>query len=157
MTPDRHNFIFLSDLGGVIGVSLITGILVFINILLHYEVMTLLNAVLMRLKFLARIRILLLMFGLIITHLVEIWIFEAGYYFLDGREGFGSIVGPVQEGALDYVYFSSVTYTTLGYGDLVPVGPIRLLSAIEGLSGLLLVAWSSSFTFIEMHRFWRQR
>jgi len=42
----------------------------------------------------------------------------------------------------------------VGFGDLVPIGPIRMLTAAEGLTGLALVTWSASFTFLAMQRFW---
>jgi voltage-gated potassium channel Kch len=37
------------------------------------------------------------------------------------------------------LYFSVVTFTTLGYGDLIPAKQFRLLAASEALVGLLLV------------------
>ena len=57
---------------------------------------------------------------------------------------------------LDYVYFSFITYTTVGYGDMVPRGPIRFIAATEALTGWVLLGWSASFTFLEMQRFWRE-
>ena len=36
------------------------------------------------------------------------------------------IDGTFEEGALDFIYFSVVNYTTLGFGDLIPRGPIRI-------------------------------
>jgi hypothetical protein len=56
---------------------------------------------------------------------------------------------------LDAVYLSTATFTTVGYGDLIPQGPLRLLLGIESLSGFLLVTWSASFTYLEMQRNWR--
>ena len=65
--------------------------------------------------------------------------------------GTEAIVG----GWIDAVYLSTVTYTTVGYGDLIPQGPLRLLLGVEALSGFLLVTWSASFTYLEMQRNWR--
>jgi hypothetical protein len=59
-------------------------------------------------------------------------------------------------GLLDAVYFSAVTYSTVGYGDMVPLGPIRFLAGTQSLVGLVLITWSASFTFLEMERFWRR-
>jgi voltage-gated potassium channel len=57
------------------------------------------------------------------------------------------------------VYFSLVTYTTIGFGDVV-LGPgWRVLSGIEGLSGILLIGWSTAFVFAvvnRMYEHWRQ-
>src|SRR3546814_19788507 len=58
-------------------------------------------------------------------------------------------------GLLDAVYLSAVTFTTVGFGDLAPVGPIRFLCGMEALSGFVLITWSASFTYLELNRFWR--
>ena len=44
-------------------------------------------------------------------------------------------------GGLDYLYFSVVTFTTLGYGDLKPLGYIRLFAATEAIIGALMIAY----------------
>ena len=50
------------------------------------------------------------------------------------------------------LYFSLVTYTTIGFGDVV-VGPgWRVLAGIEGLTGILLVGWSTAFVFAVVNR-----
>ena len=53
-----------------------------------------------------------------------------------------------------FIYFSSVVYTTVGFGDLLPVGALRILTAAEGLAGLAMITWSASFTFLAMQRLW---
>lgn len=55
---------------------------------------------------------------------------------------------------MNCLYFSAETYTTLGFGDLTPAGPVRLLAGVEALNGLLLIGWSASYTYIAMERFW---
>lgn len=52
------------------------------------------------------------------------------------------------------LYFSAETYSSLGYGDVVPGGDLRLLAGVEVLNGLLLIGWSASYTYIAMERFW---
>ena len=47
-----------------------------------------------------------------------------------------------------------MSYTTVGFGDVTPVGPIRFMAATEALTGLVLITWSASFTYLEMERFW---
>jgi hypothetical protein len=141
---------------GVAGVSIV---LVVICALLHYEVLRALSDWLDRMKRLHRTRVLVLILGLLATHICEIWVYAFGYGVLDGLAGFGSIakvsVPSPSIDWLDYIYFSFVTYTTVGYGDLVPVGPIRFIAATEALNGWVLLGWSASFTFLEMQRFWR--
>jgi len=55
---------------------------------------------------------------------------------------------------LDAVYLSFVTFTTVGYGDLIANGYMRYLTGVEALTGLILVTWSASFLFVEMQKFW---
>jgi hypothetical protein len=43
------------------------------------------------------------------------------------------------------LYFSAVTFSTLGYGDLVPHHEWRLFSALEGVVGLLMIGWSTAY------------
>jgi hypothetical protein len=39
------------------------------------------------------------------------------------------------------LYFSLVTLSTVGYGDIVPLdGEVRMLAALEGVTGVLYVA-----------------
>jgi hypothetical protein len=56
---------------------------------------------------------------------------------------------------LDAVYLSATTYSTLGYGDLVPRGPIRFLLGTEAVVGFVMITWSASFAYLEMARYWR--
>jgi hypothetical protein len=37
---------------------------------------------------------------------------------------------------------------------LVPQGPARMLAGVEALNGLLLIGWTSSFTYVAMAEFW---
>jgi len=50
------------------------------------------------------------------------------------------------------LYFSAVTYATIGYGDITPPADYRLLASIEGLTGILMCAWSGGFFFAVVTR-----
>jgi potassium channel LctB len=50
----------------------------------------------------------------------------------------GNPLAPGRHGVFTAIYFSFVTATSLGYGDVVPVGAVRLLAVAEGAAGLLL-------------------
>jgi hypothetical protein len=54
-------------------------------------------------------------------------------------------------------YFSGVTYTTLGYGDLVLAKPWRLLAPIEGLMGVLMCGLSTGYFFVVVSRIHQSR
>ncbi len=50
------------------------------------------------------------------------------------------------------LYFSLAAYTTIGFGDVVLPAGWRVLGGIEGLTGILLVGWSTAFTFAVINR-----
>jgi len=47
-----------------------------------------------------------------------------------------------------------MTYTALGFGDITLIGPLRLFTVIEVITGLLLIAWTASAVFLAMRQFW---
>lgn len=122
---------------------------------LHYEALERFNNGLPHLRLQPRLRVLVLIFGLFAVHTLEIWIFDASLYVVAQWPQLGGIAGVEQLRLLDAVYLSTATYTTVGYGDLAPQGPLRLLLGVEALSGFMLVTWSASFTYLEMQRNWR--
>ncbi|NMD09174.1 MAG: two pore domain potassium channel family protein [Phyllobacteriaceae bacterium] len=82
-------------------------------------------------------QILLLLFavlGIVALHTAEIWSYALVYLQLGAISDF--------EPAL---YFSTVSFTTIGYGDIVLGPQWRILSAIEGANGLILFGWSTAF------------
>lgn len=56
------------------------------------------------------------------------------------------IVGAVPAGA-DVLYFAFVNYTTLGYGDVVPVERWRLIGPTTAMCGVLMFGWSTAVIF----------
>jgi hypothetical protein len=50
------------------------------------------------------------------------------------------------------IYFSAVTYTTTGYGDVVLPPPWRLAGGVEALTGILMCGWSTGFFFAVVNR-----
>jgi hypothetical protein len=123
-------------------------------VLLHYEGLLLTLRGLARLGVRRRVKVLYGIGSVLLLHTVEIWIFGLVYWLLLHWPETGS-VGPGVQHLFDLVYFSAATYTTAGYGDLVPVGAIRFLAGTESLAGFVLITWSASFTFLEMEKFWK--
>lgn len=128
--------------------------MIVLTVLFHYEMLNLFTRVLARPGGKPRIRILYLVLGLFTLHTLEILAFAGAYYLLPGL-GLGSLQGPEADQFLFYFYYSAVVYTTLGFGDIIPLGPLKILTAMEGLVGLGFITWSASFTFLEMQRYWR--
>ncbi|MCP5055561.1 MAG: two pore domain potassium channel family protein [bacterium] len=133
-------------------VAVSTVILVLIAIGMHFEVLRYLSFRLPRSRIPRRFRVGLVIIVAVATHLAESLVFALGIGLLI-QGGYGEIDGPIST-ARDVMYFSIVTYTSLGYGDLVPVGSLRILCGVEALTGLVLIAWTASFTYVEMQRYW---
>jgi len=90
----------------------------------------------------------------VIAHLLEVLIFAIALYFMLSHSLITfSIDAP---NFFDIFYFSGTTYTTVGYGDIVLIGNGRIVSVVESLMGLVLIAWTASFTYYEMNRKWSQ-
>lgn len=96
-----------------------------------------------------------MIFGAIMTHIVEISIFAEAYYLLSHWPHFGSIEDMYGEPSTDYWYYSFVVFTSLGFGDLTPHGSIRMMTALETLTGLILIAWTASFFIVQMQKWER--
>ena len=126
-------------------------------ILIHYEVLSVLDRKLPSFRHIpSRFRVLLGVGVIFLTHVIEIWLFAMGYFLSLQVDGLGTITGdPAGHGVfLDCVYLSFVTFTTVGYGDIVAQGYVRYLTCIVALTGLILITWSASFLFIEMQKYW---
>jgi hypothetical protein len=123
---------------------------------LHYEVLRMLSSALPRFAGAERAKLLIVMFAAFVAHALEILLYGAAYFLLSHTPGLGvlsSTPGPLFSACL---YFSAETYTSLGFGDIVPSGPLRLLAGTETLNGLLLIGWSASFTYLSMEKFWNR-
>ncbi|MGA9442750.1 MAG: potassium channel family protein [Methyloceanibacter sp.] len=60
-------------------------------------------------------------------------------------------VGAVPENT-DLIYFAFGNYTTLGYGDVVPVPEWHLLGPMTALNGVMLIGWSTALVYDMLHR-----
>ena len=83
---------------------------------------------------------------LLLIHTSEVLLFATAYFFLVDVEQFKSFE--------DATYFSTVTFTSLGYGDIVLVGAWRMLSAFQAMTGLLVFGWSTALLFTVVERIW---
>ena len=121
------------------------------SVLLHYECLCFLEKIVERLGS-SRRRLLVTMIGLLAAHIVEIWLYAGAYVALGSFPELGSIVRDAAFAStpLDAVYYSAMVYTTVGFGDMIPTGGLRLITATEALIGLSLITWSASFTFFQM-------
>jgi hypothetical protein len=72
--------------------------------------------------------------GLVAILTIEIWLYGMVYFALGALPDFESAL-----------YFSTTSFTTIGYGDIVLEKSWRLFGAVEGANGLLLFGWSTAF------------
>jgi hypothetical protein len=79
--------------------------------------------------------------GLVAILTVEIWLYAVAY----------RVVGAIADFE-EALYFSTTSFTTIGYGDVVLDRHWRLLGAIEGANGLLLFGWSTAFMLSVIQR-----
>ncbi len=129
-------------------------LLVVATTILHYEVLRSLNSRLPTLRVPGRAKLVVVILAAFVAHAAEMALYGVALYSLVAWLGTGSLTGAAGFSLASCLYFSAETYTSLGFGDLTPVGPVRLLAGVEALNGLLLIGWSASFTYISMERFW---
>lgn len=84
--------------------------------------------------------------GLFVLHGVEIWMYAALY----------KTIGAVPD-MREAVYFSSISYGSIGYDDSLMAPQWRLLGAIEGVAGAILLGWSIAFFVSVMTPFTARR
>lgn len=129
-------------------------LLIAITTVIHYEMLRALNASLPALSIPSRTKLLVVIFSAFVAHAMEMGVYGLALFVLVKYMAVGSLSGPVGFSLVNCLYFSAETYTSLGFGDLTPVGSIRLLAGAEALNGLLLIGWSASYIYIAMERFW---
>jgi hypothetical protein len=73
---------------------------------------------------------------LMLAHTIEIVVWSLSY----------AVVGAAPEGS-ELLYFAFVNYTTLGYGDVIPVKEWRLVGPMAAMNGILMFGWSTAVLF----------
>jgi hypothetical protein len=135
-------------------IVVVNSMLVGLAVGIHYEFLYKLVTLQPKMKVKHRFRIVFGVFGALLAHAIEVWIFALAYYFMHKSEGWGHLEGNFDGSLMDCAYFSVTTFTTLGFGDVQPFGEIRYLTGIESLTGLVLITWTASFLYLEMQRCW---
>lgn len=83
---------------------------------------------------------------LLVLHFVEAAIWAIAYLYL---------ADPLEISQFsDAFYFSIVTFSSLGYGDIVIGSESRLLCGIEAMNGLLIFGWSTALFFAVLQNTW---
>lgn len=135
--------------------TLACAVMVVVTVLLHYESLRLITDQLVpRLRVHPRHELVYVILAVFMIHALEIGLFALAYHALTAA-GLGRIHGAIDGSFFDSLYFSLVSYTSLGFGDVYPVGALRLLCGVEALIGLLMIGWSAYFTYLGMERLWK--
>ena len=141
----------------MITLTLITAGLVILCVIFHGSFLQKLGSLLFKEKKFGFPKISLFIFLTVLAHLIEILFFTVAYRILSPNPNYGKIIGTDTLDWQDFYYFSAVTYTATGYGDLTPTGHLRLLATVEALTGLIMIAWTASLAYFIMSRYWTHR
>ena len=133
---------------------LISLVLVAATIAIHYEVLRQTSQRLTHIKVPPRMRIIVMLVAALTSHMIHVLLYAFAFLWLETIEGFGTIDGQRGHNLEDMFYFSITSYTTLGIGDLIPTGALRMISGTEALNGLVMVGWTASMTYLYMEKFW---
>lgn len=120
----------------------------------HYEFLGAFSTSLPSLRIPARSKLILVIIGTFLAHTLEILLYALAMFLMSRQLGWGTLGGIEDVSFKICLYFSAETFTSLGFGDIVPKGALRPLCGAEALNGLLLIGWSASYIYITMERFW---
>jgi len=131
-------------------------VLVVACILVHYEIMRLTADYLLPHVTVVprRAHVVLGICACFVAHTIEVWMF-AGLYWVLAVETASGFSDENRRAFLDYLYFSTETYTSLGFSDSRQLSnDLRLLAGIEAMIGLVLIAWTASFNYFMFEHYW---
>jgi hypothetical protein len=123
-------------------------------VLLHYEILRGTSLLIPQLGMPPRTRIVVVIGAAFVAHLLQIGLYAVAFIVMQRGLQLGSLAGEVDDTLLDFFYFSTTNFTTLGIGDVHPTGPMRIVAGIQSLNGLVLIGWSASFTYLAMEKLW---
>jgi hypothetical protein len=131
----------------------ISAALILVSCAIFYEVLAHVWVNLPRLEGRPRTQIIFTILATFFAHTVAVWIFGLTYYALDQYFHFGTLGGTITHELIEYVYFSAVSYSSLGLGDVYPTGGLQLLVGVEAILGLILIGWSVTFTYLVTEKY----
>lgn len=144
------------------GVWIFAWLLVLITVSLHYEVIRLVSDKVMpwtqkHIHSLHSRRVIgVAIAALMLGHIAEIWLFAFAMQEMVRFPELGALQGGTGHEWSDFLYLSSVNYTSLGDNELHIVGPARAMASSETLVGMMMIAWSASFTYLSMEKVWKK-
>ncbi|WP_193166262.1 potassium channel family protein [Microbulbifer hainanensis] len=134
---------------------ILNSLLVAAVVVIHHEALNFLFLVGQKWSVRRNMAVLIGVLGALMAHVVEIWLFALGYFYMVHSDHFQTLEGNFDGSLIDCAYFSFTTYTSLGFGDIEPLGHLRFTAGLEALAGLMMITWTASFMFLKMQRYWR--
>ncbi len=138
-------------------IYIVNTLLIALVVLIHYEVLGYMSVKIPNLPIRSHLRVLVGVMGALCAHVLEIWLFGLAYFWANNQSSLGALEGNYDGSLMDSVYFSFTTYSSLGIGDIDPIGGLRFLAGLEALTGLVLIAWTASFMYLEMSQHWKAK
>jgi hypothetical protein len=132
------------------GIGLLTALLC---VFVFHEVLAHVWLALLPLEGRMRLQICITMVACLLSHTICIWLFAAVYFVMENWLHLGALHGVHNYSLISYAHFSSATYSSLGFGDLYPTGPLQMIASIEVILGLMLIGWSVAFTYLVMDKY----
>lgn len=93
------------------------------------------------------VAVILTALALLMLHLVEVILWAVLYVSISDQTGLTNLP--------EAIYFSLITFTTVGYGDITLKEGARLLSGMEAMVGIVTVGLTTAMLFVVIQRFWR--
>lgn len=84
-------------------------------------------------------------YGLLVLHLLQIVAWAFAYWIGEGFPDFTTAF-----------YYSATSYSTVGYGDVLPAGNWKIIGAVEAVTGVLMFGWSTGMLFSVVNQLTRR-
>ena len=129
-----------------------------ITVGLHYESLVFISYFVRQVSGSKRVGVALAVTMALGAHIAEVTVYAVAWYLLLDA-GIVELAHFEMESydpsLMDIFYFSGTVYTSLGFGDIVPIRGGQVLAVTESVTGLVLIAWTASYTFFEMQNHWK--
>lgn len=125
-------------------------------VMMFYEILALVWVRLPGLDGRPRTQIFITLGSTLLGHVVAIALFGASSYLLARYTPVGVLQGGGQ-GLMDYMYFSALSYSSLGIDNVRAIGDLQLLVAMEAILGLVLIGWTITYTYLVTEKFLMHR
>lgn len=108
----------------MLSVFILNSCVVATAVIIHYEFLYRISSFIPKMHLKHRLRILFGVFAALIAHAVEVFVFALAYYFMHHADNWGHLEGNFDGTLLDCTYLSFTIFTTLGFGDIQPIGDL---------------------------------